>query len=57
MSKEDVELAKEHIKLAEELISKEAKSQTPNNKNKEKEFTEAEFALERAEAEIEDLEE
>lgn len=55
MSKEDIELAKEHVKLAEEIVMQESKKSNDSEKN-EKEFTEAKFALEKAEAEIEDLE-
>jgi len=51
MSKEDIELAEDHVRLAEEIIFDEAKK----SKKPMKEFEEAEFALEKAEAEIEDL--
>jgi hypothetical protein len=53
MTSEEIELAEQHIKLAEDLIIEEAKK----NKSKKpiKEFEEAEFALEKAEAEIADL--
>ena len=52
MKDEDIELAEQHIKLAQDIIIEKAKkSQKP-----EKEFIEAEFALEKAESEIEDLE-
>lgn len=53
MSKEDIELAEEHIKLAQDIVIEESK----NSKKLLKEFEEAEFALERAEAEIADLKE
>ncbi|MBD3253369.1 hypothetical protein GF386_06555 [Candidatus Pacearchaeota archaeon] len=52
MKDEDIELAEEHVKLAEDIvIEKSRKSKKPL-----KEFKEAEFALERAESEIADLE-
>jgi hypothetical protein len=54
MSKENIELAKEHIEIAEQLVHEEASKSEGKN---EKEFLEAEFALERAESEISDLEE
>jgi len=53
MTNEDIELAEEHIKLAEDIVMEQAgKADKPE---KEKEFREAEFALEKAEAEIGDL--
>lgn len=55
MTKEDLELAKQHIELAEQIISEEARK-GDLDKKKEREFSEAQFALEKAEAEIEDLE-
>lgn len=54
MGKENIELAKEHIELAEQIILEEAEK---SNKEDKKEFVEAEFALEKAEAEIDDLKE
>jgi hypothetical protein len=54
MDKEKIELAKEHVKLAEQLISEESRGAT--EEIKQKEFVEAQFALEKAESEIEDLE-
>lgn len=51
MGKEDIELAEEHIRLAEEIVIEESRK----SKKPVKEFEEAEFALEKAEAEIEDL--
>jgi len=51
MAEEDIELAEQHIKLAEDIIIEEAK----NSKKPIKEFEEAEFALEKAESEIGDL--
>jgi hypothetical protein len=54
MDKENIELAKQHIELAEQIINEEARK---TDKKKEKEFVEAEFALEKAESEIKDLEE
>ena len=53
MEKENLELAEEHIKLAEELIVKEA--QNGNGKEQE-ELKDAEFALEKAEAKINNAE-
>lgn len=54
VDKEKIELAKEHIKLAQQLIDEE----TANAREKdEKEFIEAKFALEKADSEITDLEE
>ncbi len=53
MSNEDIELAEEHIKLAEDLVLEESKK----SKKPVKEFKEAEFALEKAESEIADLKE
>jgi hypothetical protein len=55
MTKEDLDLAKQHVELAEQIISEEARKKDLDEK-KEKEFSEAQFALEKAEAEIEDLE-
>ena len=51
MTNEDIELAEEHIKLAEDIVIEESKK----SKKSKKEFKEAEFALEKAESEIEDL--
>jgi len=51
MTNEDIELAEEHIKLAEDIVLEESKK----SKKPIKEFVEAEFALEKAEAEINDL--
>jgi len=53
MANEDVELAEEHIKLAEDIVLEESKK----SKKPKKEFKEAEFVLEKAESEIEDLKE
>lgn len=55
MNKENIDLAKQHIELAEDLIQEEGKKN--KSESLEKEFVEAEFALERAESEISDLEE
>ena len=55
MADEDIELAEEHVRLAEDIVLE--KSRKSKNPKKEKEFKEAEFALERAESEIHDLEE
>ena len=54
MDKENIELAKEHVELAEQIVHEEAEKSDKKNK---KEFVEAEFALEKAESEIKDLEE
>ena len=53
MNKENIELAEEHIKIAEELVNEESK----DSKKDPKEFKEAAFALEKAESEVKDLEE
>ncbi len=53
MGKEDIELAEEHIKLAEDIVLEESRK----SKKPVKEFEEAGFALEKAESEIGDLEE
>ena len=53
MAKEDVELAEEHIKLAEELVVNESKN-CPDNKKKL--LQDAAFSLEKAEAELEESE-
>lgn len=55
MKDENIELAKEHINLAKDLVSENSKKKSLDKKS-EKEYTEAQFALERAESEIEDLE-
>jgi len=55
-SKENIELAKEHVKLAEDLIGDEAKKADEGSK-KQKELGEAAFALEKAESEVQDVEE
>jgi hypothetical protein len=52
--KENIELAKEHVRLAEDLVDDEAK--TAESEDRLKKFTKTEFALEKAESEIEDLE-
>jgi hypothetical protein len=52
MDKDNIELAKKHIELAEQIVQEESAKSDDKN---EKEFVEAEFALERAESEIEDL--
>jgi len=64
MGKEDIELAEEHVKLAEDIVLEETKKSKNSRKSgkfknlrKEKEFKEAAFALEKAESEIKDLEE
>ena len=54
MNKENIELAKKHVELAEQIIHEEAEKSDGKD---EKEFVEAEFALEKAESEIEDLDE
>tara|TARA_Y100000310_G_scaffold327735_1_gene394566 strand:+ start:442 stop:603 length:162 start_codon:yes stop_codon:yes gene_type:complete len=53
MGKENIELAEEHIKIAEQLVNEESK----DSKKPEKELKEAVFALEKAESEVKDLEE
>ena len=53
MEKENLELAEEHIKLAEELIVKEAQN---GNEKEQEELKDAEFALEKAEAKINNAE-
>ena len=55
MGDENIELAKEHIHLAEDLVSEKMKK-TDLKDDSKKEFFEAQFALEKAEAEVEDLE-
>jgi hypothetical protein len=55
MGDDDLDLAKQHVSLAKDIVSEKAKKKSLNKKS-EKEFVEAEFALERAESEIEDLE-
>jgi hypothetical protein len=55
MTKDKIELAKKHVELAEQLISEEANN--AKNDKETKELTEAQFALEKAESEIQDLEE
>lgn len=50
---EDIEIAEQHIKLAQDIVME----QSRKSKKPEKEFKEAQFALEKAEAEIADLEE
>lgn len=53
MANKNIETAEEHIRNAEDIVLKESKK----SKKSKKEFAEAEFALERAESEIEDLKE
>jgi len=50
MAKEDIELAEEHIKLAEDLIQEEAKKEPTKNKK----FLKVAFELEKAEADLEE---
>ncbi|MFA7708068.1 MAG: hypothetical protein WCX73_03900 [Candidatus Pacearchaeota archaeon] len=55
-SKEAIELAEQHVKLAQDLIYEQAnESKDPSKKRKE--LSEAAFALEKAESEIQDVEE
>ena len=57
---EDIELAEEHLKLAEDLINEEAKKCEVENvcsEKKKKSLLKAEFEIEKAEAEIEEAEE
>ena len=52
--KENLELAEEHIKIAEDLIVNESKDE---NDVRRKRFTDAELDLEKAEAVVEELDE
>jgi hypothetical protein len=52
--KDNLELAEEHIKLAEELVVTEGKNSTENENKK---LVDAELSLERAESDIEEIEE
>ncbi len=54
MENEEIELAEQHIKLAEDLVLEASKK---SKKVDVKEFKEAAFALEKAESEIADLKE
>lgn len=54
MNKENIELAEEHIKLAEELVSKEGLDET--DENKKNLLTNAQLSLEKAEANLEESE-
>jgi len=60
MGKEDIELAEEHIDLAEDLVLKEAREEETSEDNsgkktkKIKSLKKATFDLEKAEAEIEE---
>lgn len=56
MGDEDIELAKEHLNLAGDIISEKMKK-SDLDKKAEKEYMEAQFALERAHSEVEDIEE
>jgi len=53
-TKENLELAEEHIKIAEDLIHDEAKK-CEDGSEKMKELSGAAFALEKAESEVEDV--
>lgn len=53
IKKEAIELAEEHLKLAEELVIEQYKKERPED---DREFREAQFALEKAESEVKDLE-
>jgi len=53
--KENIDLAEEHIKLAEDLVIAESKK-SDLSEDEIREFREAEFALEKAESELEDIE-
>lgn len=55
MVKEDLDLAKQHIELAEQLVSEVSRKKNLTDKS-EREFSEAQFALEKARAEIDDIE-
>ena len=50
--KEDLDLAEEHIKIAEDIVVKAGKD-SGKNENK---FVDAELALERAESDVDDIE-
>lgn len=52
MDKDNIELAEEHIKLASELIVKEAQNADDDAKEK---ILDAGFSLEKAQAEVEEL--
>lgn len=52
MEKEDLELAEEHIKLAEELVEKGGLNSEGEEKKK---FEKAAFELEKAEANLEEI--
>ncbi len=51
MNKENLELAEEHVKLAGELVTKEAQESDGDEK---KILTDAAFSLEKAEADLEE---
>lgn len=53
MTNQNIELAKKHVELAQQIIHEESGKA---DEKAEKEFIEAEFALEKAESEISDLE-
>jgi hypothetical protein len=52
MNKENIELAEEHIRIAEELVSKEGMNEESDEKKKL--LMDAELSLEKAEADLED---
>lgn len=54
MSKEDIEVAEEHVKLAEDLVVKQGKS--AKGKKTEERLKDAAISLERAEADLEEIE-
>ena len=54
MDKENLELAEEHIKIAEELVVKEAQE---GDEKEQEQLKDAEFALEKAETKINSIEE
>jgi len=49
---EEIELAEEHIKIASDIVCKQAKDE--NNSEKKKELEDACLSLERAEADLEE---
>ncbi len=53
MSKEDIEVAEEHVKLAEDLVIKQGKS--AKGKKTEDRLKDAAISLERAEADLEEV--
>lgn len=54
-SKENIELVEEHLKIAGQIVGEELRKHDPDEEIS-KEFSEAALAIEKAEAEVEDLE-